>query len=231
MNFLIIYFIIIYSCLVLIKLIFGSYYFLLLKNIFTRLIYLQFLLLKKFFFCQVIAQKMWCKFLAITRLKFVKEGCKNMSTYFNEAKLNEDATKKLIVACADANRAEVEKIIANDPNIKQTILEKNNQGDTALHVTATGGDHYILQNLLEAGGDLTVSDKQGRTPLMKASLLGSFFIPSSSLPPFTFIFFYCIYYLFIFILFCLFNFKFVNFYFFCNFKKNFKWKIMNKIFL
>lgn len=32
------------------------------------------------------------------------------------------------VACADANRTEVEKIIANDPNIRKTILEKNNQG-------------------------------------------------------------------------------------------------------
>lgn len=96
-----------------------------------------------------------------------------MSQYFNEAKLNEDKSKRLIVACADAKRDEVERLIEADPNIEQTINDKNNQGETALHATATGGDHYIVQSLLDHGADPKLSDKQGRTPLMRAALMGN----------------------------------------------------------
>ena len=96
-----------------------------------------------------------------------------MSEYFNEDKLNEDRSKKLIVACSNAQRDVVEKLIAASPNIQETINDKNNMGETALHVTATGGDHYIIQTLLDNGADPKISDRQGRTPLMRAALLGN----------------------------------------------------------
>lgn len=96
-----------------------------------------------------------------------------MSQYFNEDKLNEDRSKKLIVACSNAQRDVVEKLIAANPNIRDTINDKNNMGETALHATATGGDHYIVQCLLDNGADPKISDRQGRTPLMRAALLGN----------------------------------------------------------
>lgn len=96
-----------------------------------------------------------------------------MSQYFNEDKLNEDRSKKLIVACSNAQRDVVEKLIAANPNIRESINEKNNMGETALHATATGGDHYIIQCLLDNGADPKISDRQGRTPLMRAALLGN----------------------------------------------------------
>jgi len=96
-----------------------------------------------------------------------------MSQYYNEDKLNEDRSKKLIVACSNAQRDVVEKLIEANPNIRETINDKNNMGETALHVTAIGGDHYIVQTLLDNGADPKISDKQGRTPLMRAALLGN----------------------------------------------------------
>lgn len=96
-----------------------------------------------------------------------------MSQYFNEHKLDEDKSKKLIVACANANREEVDRLLETLPNIPAIINEKNNQGETALHSTATGGDHYIIQRLLENGADLSISDKQGNTALMKAALMAN----------------------------------------------------------
>ena len=96
-----------------------------------------------------------------------------MSQYFNEHKLDEDKSVKLIVACANANRDEVDTIIERDKNIRNTVNLKNNQGETALHVTATGGDHVIIQKLLDNGADMTISDKQGCTPLMRASAMGN----------------------------------------------------------
>lgn len=96
-----------------------------------------------------------------------------MSQYFNEEKLNEDRSKKLIVACSNAQRDTVEKIIAATPNIRESINDKNNMGETALHATATGGDHYIVQCLLDNGADPKISDRQGRTPLMRAAYLGN----------------------------------------------------------
>ena len=96
-----------------------------------------------------------------------------MSTYYNEDKLNEDKSKKLIVACANAQRDEVEKLINTLPNIAQIVNEKNNMGETALHATAVGGDHLIVQKLLDTGANPKISDKQGKTPLMRAAVLGN----------------------------------------------------------
>jgi ankyrin repeat protein len=95
-----------------------------------------------------------------------------MSQYFNEDKLNEDMSKKLIVACSNAKRDEVERLLQQE-NIRRAINEKNNMGETALHVTASGGDHFIIQSLLDNGADPKISDRQGRTPLMRAALLGN----------------------------------------------------------
>eukprot|EP01096_Ripella_sp_DP13-Kostka_P004000 TRINITY_DN159_c0_g2_i1.p1 TRINITY_DN159_c0_g2~~TRINITY_DN159_c0_g2_i1.p1 ORF type:complete len:422 (-),score=172.26 TRINITY_DN159_c0_g2_i1:12-1163(-) len=96
-----------------------------------------------------------------------------MSSYFNERKLDEDKTKKLIVACADANREEVDRLLETLPNIPAIINDKNNLGETALHVAATGGDHYIMQRLLENGADTNILDKHGNTPLLRAAQMGN----------------------------------------------------------
>jgi len=93
-----------------------------------------------------------------------------MSQYFNEDKLNEDSSKKLIVACSNAKRDDVEKMLERE-DIRSAINVKNNMGETALHATATGGDHYIVQLLLDNGADPKISDRQGRTPLMRAAHL------------------------------------------------------------
>eukprot|EP01094_Clydonella_sp_ATCC50884_P014217 TRINITY_DN2458_c0_g1_i1.p1 TRINITY_DN2458_c0_g1~~TRINITY_DN2458_c0_g1_i1.p1 ORF type:complete len:409 (-),score=161.16 TRINITY_DN2458_c0_g1_i1:172-1326(-) len=98
-----------------------------------------------------------------------------MSQYFSEAKLAEDKTKKLIVACANAKRDEVERIIeAAGEAVEAMINEKNNQGETAAHVAATGGDHYIIQMLLDNGADTLASDKQGDLPIMRAAKMGNY---------------------------------------------------------
>lgn len=98
-----------------------------------------------------------------------------MSEYYSEAKLAEDKSKKLIVACANAKRDEVERIIeALGDNVEASINEKNNQGETAAHVAATGGDHYIIQMLLDNGADTLASDKQGDLPIMRAAKMGNY---------------------------------------------------------
>ena len=95
-----------------------------------------------------------------------------LPSYYSEAKLDEDKSKKLIVACSNAKRDLVEKLIEEDRNIATTINEVNNQGETAAHAAATGGDHYIIQMLLDNGADVHLSDKQGNTPLMRAAAMG-----------------------------------------------------------
>jgi len=94
--------------------------------------------------------------------------------YHSETKLNEDVSKRLIVACSNARRLEVEKLIDEDPNIEVTINLKNALSEeTAAHAAATGGDHYIIQMLLENGADITLSDREGNTPLMRAAAVGN----------------------------------------------------------
>jgi uncharacterized protein len=93
--------------------------------------------------------------------------------YYSEAKLDEDKSKRLIVACSNAKRDAVEQLLENDAAARASINDVNNQGETALHAAATGGDHYIVQMLLDNNADARLSDKQGNTPLMRAAAMGN----------------------------------------------------------
>merc|ERR1711934_1010877 len=116
----------------------------------------------------VSASCCWCAWLNCLVVRPI------MSEYYSEAKLAENKSKKLIVACANAKRDEVERIIESAANIEALINEKNNQGETAAHVAATGGDHVIIQMLLDNGADTMASDKQGDLPIMRAARMGNY---------------------------------------------------------
>ncbi|MEG3896309.1 MULTISPECIES: ankyrin repeat domain-containing protein [unclassified Microcoleus] len=71
----------------------------------------------------------------------------------------------LFSAAYTGNLAEVEKIIAKNPDIHfQTYLNQ-----TLLHAAAVGGDRKIAQLLLQKGVDIKAIDKAGQTVLHKAA--------------------------------------------------------------
>ena len=79
------------------------------------------------------------------------------------------ATTQLHLAARDGNVERVQEIIeGRNGQVKVSINTQNAIGQTPIHLAAKWGRLDVMKFLIEAGADLEIKDRKGRTPLYEA---------------------------------------------------------------